>query len=112
MCPSSYLAMPDSPQQSLLAALVELLSDSSLGLLQVALVADVIAADARLNEWMAVEGKRSLSDEAMLEALDVYEDTRIRCIQAIERFVSSADLAGLEAALVPSLDALRQLCRQ
>lgn len=97
-------------EQNLRSALIELLSDNSLGLLLIALVADLIAADARFNDWMAVEGKRTLSDDAMLEAIDVYEDARNQCLTAIARFRSSADVGGLEEVLSKAVEALGKWC--
>lgn len=101
-----------SQVQDLGSALVNLLPNPSLGLPSIALVADVIAADARFNDWMAIEGKRILDDDAMLETIDVYEDTRIRCLTAIEHFVRSTDLNELEAALSRTLEILQKFCRR
>ena len=101
-----------SKEQDLRSALIQLLSNTSLGLLLVALVADVVAADARFNAWMAVDGKRNLTDDAMLETIDVYEDMRIQCFMALSRFASDADLGALEATLGQTLEILRKSCRR
>jgi hypothetical protein len=99
-------------EKSLRFALIQLLSNTSLGLLLIALVADLIAADARFNDWMAVDGKRTLTDDAMLATIDVYEDARIQCLAGVERFRVSADLSGLEAALRQTLETLQRGCRR
>lgn len=98
-------------EQDLRSALIPLLSNSALGLLIIALVAEVIASDARFNDWMAVDGKRTLSDNEMLETIDIYEDARINCLTAVARFRDTADLKELEAALQQVFDALRK-CRR
>jgi hypothetical protein len=98
-------------EQDLRSALVPLLSHTALGLLSIALVADVIASDARFNDWIAVDGKRTLSDDDMLETIDIYEDARARTLFAVTRFQNSSDLTELEAALQEVLEAL-QGCRQ
>jgi hypothetical protein len=99
-----------SREQDLRSALIPLLSDSALGLPLIALAADVVASDARFNDWMAVDGKRTLSDDEMLETIDIYEDARVRCLDAVARFRASADLKELEAALRQALEALMR-CR-
>jgi hypothetical protein len=96
-------------EQSLRSALVALLSDKTIGLLLVALVADIVAADARFNDWIAVDGKRSLSDDAMLEAIDTYDEIRSQCLRAIEQFESSGNLSVLEGALGSALETIRKL---
>ena len=100
-----------SQEKDLRSALIDLLSNNTLGLLLIALVADVVARDARFNDWMAVDGKLTLSDDEMLDTIDIYEDARIKCLAAIERFKSSADLTELETALRQSLEAMHQ-CRR
>ncbi len=100
-----------SQEQDLRSALIPLLSHSALGLLQIALVAEVIASDSRFNDWMAVDGKRTLGDDEMLETIDMYEDARIRSLSAVARFCVTADPAELEAALQQVLDALHK-CRR
>jgi hypothetical protein len=99
-------------EKSLCSALIGVLSNTSLGLPMIALAADVIAADARFNNWLSIEGKRDLSDDEMLETIDVYEDIRIQCLTAIEHFHGSADLGGLEVALSQTLETLRKFCRR
>lgn len=99
-------------EQDLRSALIPLLSHSALGLLLIALVAEVIASDARFNDWMAVDGKRALRDDEMLKTIDVYEDTRLRCLAAVARFHATADLAELEAALQQVLEALQRSRRK
>lgn len=61
-------------EQSLRSVLVPLLSHEAIGLLPFALVADVLASDARSNKWFLVEGRRTLSDDELLENLDRSED--------------------------------------
>lgn len=54
------------------------------------------------------DGKRTLSDDAMLEIIDVYEDARTKCLAAIDRFQTPADCGDLEAVLDDTLRRLRQ----
>lgn len=88
--------------------LVELLSNTSPGLPLVALIADLIACDARFNDWLAVDGKRTLSDDEMLETIDAYEDATTHCLASIKRFESSTDLVELETVLRQTLEALQR----
>jgi hypothetical protein len=97
-----------SQEQDLRSALIPLLSHSALGLGQIALVAEVIASDARFNDWMAVDGKRTLSDDEMLETIDTYEEARVRCLTAVARLRDTPDLKELETALQQVLDALEK----
>jgi hypothetical protein len=95
-----------SKERDLRSAVIPLLSHSALGLLLITLVADVVASDARFNDWMAVDGKQTLSDDEMLETIDIYEDARVRSLDAVARFHASADLTELETALRQVLEAL------
>jgi hypothetical protein len=88
-----------------------LLSHSALGLLLIALVAEVIASDARFNDWMAVDGKRTLSDDEMHETFDIYENAGVRTLSAVTRFQSSTCLAELEAAMQQILESLQRYRR-
>jgi hypothetical protein len=92
-----------SPGGDLLSALTRLLSNTSLGLPLIALVADVIAEDARFNDWMAIEGKQTLDDDAMLDAIEKYEEARLRCLAAVKNFETSMDLSVLDCALRKTL---------
>jgi hypothetical protein len=96
-------------EQTLRSALIALLSDKTIGLLLVALVADILAADAKFNDWIAVDGKQSLSDDALLDVIGAYDEIRVQCLLAIEQFESSGDLMALERALGPPLETLRKL---
>jgi len=95
-------------QQDLGSSLISLLADRSLGLPLIASVGDVIAADARFNHWIALEGKRKLSQDAMLQTINVYEDATIKCRAAIERFITMRDDTPLEAALENTLQVLKR----
>lgn len=99
-----------SAEQCFQHVLIQLSTDRELEPQLVALIAEVIAADAHFNQWMAVDGKRTLSEDAMLNTIDVYEDTWIKCRGAIERFTSSRDRDALQAALTDTLQSLRK-CR-
>jgi hypothetical protein len=89
------------------SSLIHLVADRSLGLPLVALVADVIAADARFNHWVAIEGKRKLSQDAMLQTIDMYEDATVKCGAEIERFGATRDTKPLEDTLEKTLQTLK-----
>jgi hypothetical protein len=93
--------------KDLASSLIHLLTDRSLGLPLMALVADVIAADARFNYWVAIEGKRKLSEDAMLQTIDVYEDVIVKCRAEIERFGATRDTKPLEDTLEKTLQTLK-----
>ena len=73
-------------------------SQNKLGLPRVALIAEVIASDARFNIWFVVDGKRTLSRDKALEVTEWYEETTIQCLAAINRFNSLGDPGELDSA--------------
>jgi len=94
-------------QHALSARLTQLLADRSLGLPLVSLVVDVIAADARFDQWLASEGRR-LNTDAVLEALGTYEEATEECRRELEKFLSRCDSNPLAVALERTLRALRK----
>ena len=95
-------------KQDLGSSLISLLANGSLGLPLIALVADVIAADARFNHWFAFEGKRTLSGDAVLRTLDVYEDVTMKCREGIAKFSSTGDGKLLDGMLEETLRTLKR----
>jgi hypothetical protein len=61
---------------------------------------------------MAVDGKRTLSDDEMLETINAYEDATTNCLASIKRFESSADLVKLETVLRQTVEALQKSQRR
>jgi hypothetical protein len=94
--------------QDLVSSLTELLASRLLDLPLIALVADVIAADARFNHWVALEAKRTLSSDAVLQLIGDYEDASAACQSAIEKFRATRDGRPLQGALNESLLMLRR----
>lgn len=64
-----------SDPQNIRSTLVPMLASKSSGLPLAALVADVIAADARSNAWFSVDGKRTLDLESRLKVIEAYDGT-------------------------------------
>ena len=95
----------DKPRD-LVASLIELLSSRSLDLLLTASAADVISADARFNHWIAVEAKRTLSNDAVFQIIGEYEDAAVACQSAIEKFATNRDSGALQKALTETLAVL------
>lgn len=95
-----------SQNQSLLDAAIGLLSHGTLGLPEIAQVADLIAADARFNAWFATEGKRTLGDDAVLHVLDTYSDAAEACQGAIARYSSDLDASALSLVLARALQTI------
>lgn len=84
---------------NLRSMLLPILASGSTGIPVSALVAEVIAADARFNAWVAIEGKRKLKKKAMLDLLDAYDDAEVKCHAAIEEFRSSDDYSKFALTL-------------
>jgi len=94
-------------QPDLASRLARLLADRSLGLPLVTLIVDVIAADARFEQWLTSEGKKQSSD-AVLQALDLYEGATMECRRELEKFLSRCDSNPLAVALEKTLRALKR----
>jgi hypothetical protein len=92
--------------KSLGSTLIQLLSGRSLGLELTALTADVIAADARFNLWLAMEGKRRLERDALLQVIDMYEDLSIKSCEEVESLLRTQDSSSIEATLLEALATL------
>ena len=96
-----------STQLALASRLTHLLAHRSLGLPLVALVVDVIAADARFEQWLASERKK-LDRGAVLQAIAQYEEATEDCRRELERFIARCDSNPLAAALERTLGALKR----
>lgn len=94
--------------QDLVSSLTELLASRSLDLPLIASAADVIAADARFNHWVALEAKRTLSSDAVLQMVGDYEDATEACQSAIAKFRATRDGKSLQAVLNETLQVLRR----
>jgi hypothetical protein len=78
--------------------LIPILNDESVGLPAIAAAADIIAADARFNLWLARGGKNQ-DGNRMLELMARYEDIFQTCHSTIRKFRQDADGAELARAL-------------
>jgi hypothetical protein len=94
--------------QDLVSSLTELLASRLLDLSLIASAADVVAADARFNQWVALEAKRKLSSDAVLQVIGDYEDATAACQSAIEKFRATRDGRSLQAALNETLLVLKR----
>jgi hypothetical protein len=79
-------------------SLVEIIGDQTVGLGGIAAAADVIAADARFNLWLAQRGKNQ-DGNRNLEVLDRYEDAFQACHSAIRKFRQDSDRSEFTNAL-------------
>lgn len=98
-----------SIEQNICTTLIQLLLSKPPRLTTVALAADVIAADARFNLWVALEAKRILSSTDVLDRIEGYEEFTMRCCKEVEVFLSGGDAQSLENAMTEIFEALNRL---
>ena len=98
--------------QDLRITLLRVIESLSAGLLLIALAADLLAADARFNQWVSTVGKRKLGDDAMLKLIEMHEDVTTACQQAVDEFELTNDDAALNAVLTDSLRRLQEATTQ
>jgi len=78
--------------------MLEILHDNAAHWAAIAAAADIIAADARFNLWLAQGGKNQ-GGNRMLELLDRYEDAIKACQLAIRNFRQEANRQEFTDAL-------------
>jgi hypothetical protein len=93
--------------EALHVQLSRLLTSKYIGLSTVGLIGDVIAADARFNDWVVSVAKRTFSIEALLAVIGVYEGAAYACSTTIAHFSSSRDRHALEQVLGEILQGLQ-----
>lgn len=87
--------------RSLRDVLVAFIASDSSGLALAAAAADVVAADARFNEWFLTEVKpSSLSEQVLLDLVGAYEDAVFECRAELDRYKIGSDAKSLEATLL------------
>jgi hypothetical protein len=90
----------DTPLKSQLVLSVLPLIHSWRGSLEiVALVGDIIAADARLNIWACEVERRAASIERWKEIVKFFEDAEAKCLAAVRKFEEGGDRTDLADAL-------------
>jgi hypothetical protein len=82
---SSLIAVIQNPEQG--------------GLESIAVAADVIAADARFNLWVARVGKKQTDSERMVELAELYEATIEKCCAGVRQFKESGSAKELNIVL-------------
>jgi hypothetical protein len=92
--------------------LMAVAASGSAGLLLTALVADVIAADARFNNWVGTVAKRTYAQGSMVALVDWYCELCSACQAAAEEFGRTQDEEALRAVLTKALDELRKATPQ
>jgi hypothetical protein len=78
------------------------------GLDTVALAAEVIAADARFNLWVAHTGKQQLNEDEMIELIEFYDGLVEQCRSAVAAFFANGNAANLNEFLATALAKLRE----
>lgn len=73
----------------------------------VALAAEVMSADARLNDWVMEVARQTMPEKELLTILDQCENELAICDEAARRFDRDGDGAALEKALKPVLRRLK-----
>ena len=84
--------------QELRIILLEVLQDKVVHWAAIAAAADIIAADARFNLWLA-QGGKDQGGNRMLELLDRYEEAIQACQSAIQNFRRTANRSEFTDAL-------------
>jgi hypothetical protein len=84
--------------QELRIMLLEVLQDKTVHWAAIAAAADIIAADARFNLWLA-QGGKDQGGNRVLELLDRYEETIQACQLAIHNFRRNANRPEFTDAL-------------
>jgi hypothetical protein len=69
------------------------------GLFTVALAADVIAADARFNDWFSQIGKQEMASEKILNFVDRIDLLATSCASSVSKFRENRDCDALNRAL-------------
>jgi hypothetical protein len=102
----------DTPIRSkIVLCVLPLIHDWRGGLDILALVGDIISADARLNTWFLHLKRKEdskLTDEKWLEILDVFEPIEAQCKDAVGKFVQGGDRTDLIESLSEVVAKLNQ----
>ena len=106
--------MTAGQKSPIVLCLLPLIASGRAGLLNDALAAEVIAADARLNMWCADQKRRktdlSTDDliEQWLEVLDPIEEATKECQAGVEAFMKNSEHKQLAETLTRVRDKLNQ----
>jgi hypothetical protein len=87
------------PTSRITKCVLPLIASGRCGLNKVALTADIIAADARLNMWFADQKKTDMSEEGWLELLELLEADTLECEIAVRKFNENGTQQELARAL-------------
>jgi len=89
--------MNKSPFVKCLVPLIQ--SPGPAGLFTIALAADVIAADARFNDWFSQIGKQEIASEKILNIVDKIDLLATSCVSSVSKFRENGDYDALNRAL-------------
>jgi hypothetical protein len=93
------MAWTGGPTSEITRCVLPLIASGRSGLDIVALAADVIAADARLNIWFADLKGRNVRQERWLELLEFFEGETVECLSAVRKYHEGGDRQELAEAL-------------
>jgi len=99
--------MASSANEDVRSSMVRIVDSMSASLPLIALAADVLAADARFNHWIATIGKRKLGDSSMLKLIDLHDEVTSACSSAVDQFELTNDEKTLSDVLDGSLSRLK-----
>ncbi len=91
--------MKATPARDIRTSMIRVMSARSVHNRTVALAADLIAADARFNEWCLEVAKETLPEADLMKILDQGEKYVLTCDRAVRQFEQDKDTKALEATL-------------
>lgn len=102
------MAWTGGPTSRITQCVLPLIASGRSGLDIVALAADVIAAEARLNIWFANLKRKEVTDERWLELLGYFEDLTACCQAAAREYDDGGDRGKLADTLRSIAEKLNQ----